>query len=318
VRILIKYNKKDNKWVCIMKIGIIGAGSIGLLFAAYLSKAFSVTLYTKTTEQAEMINHNGIYLQEGDSQSRFSIQASPVSKWTGLEELTIIAVKQYQLQSIITHITSLDTIPQNLLFLQNGMSHLKLLSNIPAANIFVGSVEHGASKVDTYSVSHNGKGAINVALFKGSVGTITEFTDRCAAIHFPITLKDDYYNMLLNKLITNAVINPLSAILQVKNGELISNTFYFAAVKKLFLEISFILNLGDPLKRFRDVLKICKKTGNNRSSMLKDLEAGSRTEIDAILGFLIEEARVQQKTAAIIESYYYLIKGIEKNRRGVN
>jgi 2-dehydropantoate 2-reductase len=304
--------------VGIVKIGIIGAGSIGLLFAAYLSKAFSVTLYTKTSEQAEIINQNGIYLQEGAAQSRVSIHAFPVSKWTGLEELTIIAVKQYQLHSIIHQVTSLEFIPHNLLFLQNGMSHLKLLENIPATNIFVGSVEHGASKVNTYTVSHNGKGAINVALFKGGVETIKEFAELSTAIHFPITLKEDYYNMLINKLIANAVINPLSAILQVKNGELITNTFYFAAVKKLFLEISFILNLEDPIKRFRDVLRICKKTCHNRSSMLKDLEEGRRTEIDAILGFLIEEAQVQRKTATNIESYYYLIKGKEKDRRGVN
>jgi 2-dehydropantoate 2-reductase len=52
--------------------------------------------------------------------------------------------------------------------------------------------------------------------------------------------------------------------------------------------------------------------------MLKDLEEGRRTEIDAILGFLIEEAQVQRKTATNIESYYYLIKGKEKDRRGVN
>lgn len=302
-----------------VKIGIIGAGSIGLLFAAYLSKAFSVTLYTKTSEQAGIINQNGLYLQDGgDLQSRVRIQALPVSNWTGLEELTIIAVKQYQIHSIIHQITSLEFIPHNLLFLQNGMSHLKLLKNIPATNIFVGSVEHGASKINTYTVSHNGKGAINVALFKGSNETIKEFGELCAAIDFPITLKEDFYNMLINKLIANAVINPLTAILQIKNGELITNTFYFAAVKKLFLEISFILNLEEPIKRFRDVLRICKKTGHNQSSMLKDLEAGRRTEIDAILGFLIEEAQEQRKTATNIESYYYLIKGKEKDRRRVN
>lgn len=301
-----------------MKIGIIGAGSIGLLFAAYLSKAFSVTLYTKTSEQAEIISRNGIYLQEGTAQNKYSVTAKPISQWAGTEELSIIAVKQYQLHSIIKEISKLEFIPQNLLFLQNGMSHLKLLNPIPGANIFVGSVEHGANKVNTNTVSHNGKGAINIALFKGSLESIKEFSIRCASINFPITLKDDYYNMLLNKLIANAVINPLTAILQVKNGELIVNSFYFSAVKKLFLEISFILNLEDPIKRFRDVVRICKKTGNNRSSMLKDLDAGRRTEIDAILGFLIEEAQIQQKTAPNIESYYYLIKGIEKDRRGAH
>ena len=83
-----------------MKIGIIGAGSIGLLFAAYLSKAFSITLYTRTSVQAEEINQNGIYLQEGTEIQKISVRALPISKWAGEEELTIIAVKQYQLPSL--------------------------------------------------------------------------------------------------------------------------------------------------------------------------------------------------------------------------
>lgn len=302
-----------------MKIGIIGAGSIGLLFAAYLSEAFSITLYTKTKEQAEEINQMGITLQKGSTQNIVRVTAHPITDWSGREEVTIIAVKQYQLHSIIKQLTKLDCIPQNLIFLQNGMSHLKLLKNIPATNIFVGSVEHGASKINTYTVSHNGVGAINVALFRGeNIDLIKVFLEDCVTINFPITLKDDYYNMLVNKLITNAVINPLTAILEVKNGELITNTFYFAAAKKLFLEISFILSLEDPMRKFKDIIRICKNTSENRSSMLKDLEAGRRTEIDAILGFLLEEAAIQKKNTRTIESYYYLIKGKEQDRRRVN
>ncbi|MEH7247058.1 2-dehydropantoate 2-reductase [Neobacillus niacini] len=300
-----------------MKIGIIGAGSIGLLFASYLSKAFSVTLYTKTSVQAEEINQKGILLLEGTNQSSIRVIASPILNWTGNEELTIIAVKQYQLNSIIKHLHKLDVNPQNLLFLQNGMSHLKLLENIRPTNIFVGSVEHGASKVNTHTVRHNGKGAINVGVFTGDFLRIKEFIDACETIDFPITLKNDYYNMLINKLIANAVINPLTAILQVRNGELISNTYYFAAVKTLFLEISFILNLEDPLRNFKDLIRICKKTAVNRSSMLIDLEAGRRTEIDAILGFLLDEAVKQQKEVRVIESYYYLLKGKEHRKERV-
>jgi 2-dehydropantoate 2-reductase len=301
-----------------MNIGIIGAGSIGLLFASYLSKAFSVTLYTRTSEQAEEINQNGILLQKGETQSRIRMKALPLSMWKGTEELSIIAVKQYQLHPIIAYLTELDCIPENLLFLQNGMSHLKLLENIEAANILVGSVEHGASKINSYSVRHNGDGAVNIAIFKGNSATLREFAEDCAEIHFPITIKEDYYQMLVNKLIVNAVINPLTALLRVKNGELITNAFYFSAVKKLFLEISFILNLEDPIKKFRDMMKICKKTGGNQSSMLKDLEAGRRTEVDSILGYLLEEGARQHKTAVNIEIYYHLLKGKEQSRGEVN
>jgi 2-dehydropantoate 2-reductase len=297
-----------------MNIGIIGAGSIGLLFASYLSKAFSITLYTRTIEQAEEINQNGILLQKGEIQSRIKVKAFPLSMWKGTEELSIIAVKQYQLRPIIEYLTKLDCIPKNLLFLQNGMSHLTLLEKVDAAAILVGSVEHGASKINSYSVSHNGEGAVNIAAFKGKSSALSEFAEACAEIHFPITIKEDYYQMLVNKLIANAVINPLTALLQVKNGELISNTFYFSAVKKLFLEISSILNLEDPIKKFRDIINICKKTGDNQSSMLKDVKAGRKTEIDSILGFLLDEAAKQQKTAVNIETYYLLLKGKEQTR----
>jgi len=301
-----------------MNIGIIGAGSIGLLFASYLSNAYSITLYTRTIEQAEEINQNGILLQKGETQSINKVKAFPLSVWKGTEEISIIAVKQYQLRPIIEYLTKLDCMPKNLLFLQNGMSHLKLLENIDAATILVGSVEHGASKINSYSVRHNGEGAVNIAVFRGNSSTLSEFAEACKGIHFPITMKEDYYEMLVNKLIANAVINPLTALLQVKNGELINNTFYFSAVKKLFLEISSILNLEDPIKKFRDIIKICKKTGDNQSSMLKDVKAGRKTEIDSILGFLLDEGARQQKTVANIETYYLLLKGKEQTRGGVN
>ena len=88
-------------------------------------------------------------------------------------------------------------------------------------------------------------------------------------------------------------------------------------LKRLFLEIAFILNLEDPIRRFKDLIRICKNTADNRSSMLLDLEAGRKTEIDAILGFLLDEAARQEKEASMIQSYYYLLKGKE-HRKGAS
>lgn len=296
-----------------MKIGIIGAGSIGLLLASYLSSAFPITLFTRTREQAKEINHHGLHLLKGTEQMKVDILARPINDWTGTEDLTIVAVKQYHLDSVLTKLKAVDS-HQDLLFLQNGMGHLELLDSLQSENIFVGSVEHGAHKVNAYTVRHNGEGIINVAVFRGEAAKLGDFA-KSTPTNFPITIKDDYYEVLVSKLIINAVINPLTALLQVKNGELVDNPFYFAALRNLFTEIAYILNIDNPEKRLQQILNICKNTADNHSSMLKDVEAKRKTEVDAILGFLLSEAKKQGKKAPLVDSYYCFIKGKEESWR---
>ncbi|MEH7305329.1 2-dehydropantoate 2-reductase [Neobacillus drentensis] len=293
-----------------MKVGIIGAGSIGLLFAAYLSRVFEVTIYTRTHEQTEEINNYGIVLKKQGEQTKSIIKALPMNAWKGHEDLTIIAVKQYQLQTIMEKIKELPTVPGNLLFLQNGMGHLKQLDCIPLTNIFVGSVEHGALKENRYTVTHNGEAVTKVAVFKGDPTLLFELISS-APLEFPLVFKEDYYNTLLSKLVVNAVINPLTAILKVENGELIKNQYYFKVLKNLYAEISFILNLDNTEEQFRQIITICKNTSANRSSMLKDIEADRMTEVDAILGFILDEADKKNRKAPQVENLYYLIKGKE-------
>lgn len=294
-----------------MNIGIIGAGSIGLLFAAYLNNTFNITIYSKTTEQANLLNQRGLSLQKRGIEVNVKVKAVPISEWTGKDDLTIVAVKQYQMDSVITKLNNLPVKPKQLLFLQNGMGHVKLLENVEADHIFLASVEHGALKLDATTVRHNGEGVIYAAVYKGDQEKLQVFS-QAAPAEFPIFIKDHYNEMLVNKLIANAVINPLTAILQVENGELIDNSYYFTVLKKLFVEISFVLNLDDPDRHLKNIINICKNTATNRSSMLKDLDAKQVTEVDAILGFVIEEAKKQGKDAPLIESYYNMSKGKER------
>ncbi|PLS06450.1 2-dehydropantoate 2-reductase [Neobacillus cucumis] len=294
-----------------MRVGIIGAGSIGLLFAACLSRVFNVTVYTRTSEQAAAINKNGIVLLSGSEETVSKVEALPITDWEGLEDLTIIAVKQYQLVPIIERINQFTDKPCNLLFLQNGMGHLKLLEQLKVNNLFVGSVEHGALKENLFTVRLNGLGTTNVAVFRGDSRFLFSFTAAVSRV-FPMNYQEEYFTMLEKKLIANAMINPLTAILQVKNGVLVENPFYFKLFQNLFSEITTILNLRKPEEYWAQVINICKKTADNHSSMLKDLEAKRLTEVDAILGYILQEAQRQDKKSPQLEMLYYLIKGKEK------
>ncbi|MDP4085718.1 MAG: 2-dehydropantoate 2-reductase [Bacillota bacterium] len=294
-----------------MKIGIIGAGSIGLLFASHLSQICPVVIYTRTKEQAKVINENGIVLWKGNRALRMNVKAMTIDEWAGDEQLNIIAVKQYHLENILSRMKEFKKKIENLLFLQNGMGHLKLLSGINANHIFVGSIEHGANKENSFTVRHNGEGITNLALFKGDRDSLFEIVSLFPP-SFPVKLHENYYEMLLNKLIINAVINPMTAILQVKNGELINNPYYLQVLKDLYLEISCIMHLKDVEGNLQKIIQVCQNTSENRSSMFKDIEGGRKTEVEAILGFLLEEKEKDNQKAPLITSFYHLIRGKEK------
>ncbi|MBS8263352.1 2-dehydropantoate 2-reductase [Mesobacillus boroniphilus] len=297
-----------------MKIGIIGGGSIGLLFSYYLSLRNEVSIYTRTQDQADLINEHGLHLVKGGiEQAPVLVTAAPIQEWSGNEDLTVVAVKQYQLADLITEIKVKAKGP--ILFLQNGYGHIKLLSELATTEVYVGSIEHGAVRENGYTVQHNGIGVTRTAVFKGEAGLLREITTN-APSGFPFFLESDFKEMLIKKLVVNSVINPLTAILKVKNGELIHNPFFFEIFKQLFQECAHVLELPNQEQYFQNLMTVCEKTANNHSSMYKDIENGRQTEIDAILGYLLELSRSKNIKAPLIHNYYQCIKGKEHEREG--
>lgn len=300
-----------------MRIGIIGGGSIGLLFAHYLHKHHDVKLYVRSKEQAETLSTAGLIFEKEKVCLNEQIFSSVFSAWNGEEDLTIIAVKQYHLPKLLEELKRVNPNYQGtFLFLQNGMGHLKWLKEMDAPNIIIGTVEHGSNKVENNHVIHTGLGKTKVALFKGHYGTIMREILGLGINDFPFVFEENYEEMLLNKLIINAVINPLTAILNARNGELLDNRSYYHVVKQLFTEISIVLGIVDKRSAFNQLTDVCRKTAVNRSSMLKDLDEKRPTEVDAILGYVLEQGREKNMNAPLTESLYYLIKGKEYREGG--
>lgn len=292
-----------------MKIGIIGGGSLGLLFTYYLSDLFEVTLYTNTDEQASAINHKGICLHNNGIVKQAEVNSKWIEHWSGEDDLIIIAVKQYHLEGLLNKLNTIKPIkPRNYLFLQNGMGHLKFLEGLNASSILVSSVDHGAYKINSFSVMHNGIGQTKVAVYKGEFNLPTSIF---SIPNFPFMKEADFYEMLLTKLIVNAIINPMTALLKIPNGEIIKNQHYFHIATNLFNEIQEILDIKNGEYYFQQVKNICQKTSKNRSSMLKDIEAHRPTEIEAIVGYILDQAALNKKEAPICQTLYRFIKGIE-------
>src|SRR5690625_967261 len=113
--------------------------------------------------------------------------------------------------------------------------------------------------------------------------------------------------MLHQKLIINAVINPLTALFQVKNIEIIHNPYIRSLAKKICKEASDILHL-DPDQEWCRIQTIATQTGENQSSMFVDLKRKQPTELEAILGYLLKEKKHKMPYTTFI---YESIKALE-------
>ncbi|SFD88322.1 2-dehydropantoate 2-reductase [Lentibacillus persicus] len=293
-----------------MKVGIIGGGAIGLLCAYYFAKSkWEVTVYTRRFEQAQELNRSGLKIRE--TTNRAKVKAELLLETKKIDaDLIIIAVKQYSLSEIVGQLKTLVEKKQNMLFVQNGMGHIDLIRDLDHKNIFIGVIEHGVLKHSDSEIDHVGKGTTKVAPFQGKIAALSGQLEGVKQPHFPFEYWDDWYQILADKLLVNAVINPLTALYQVKTGSLVENVHFQKNMKRLFEEAVNILGLKNKEEQWRNILRVCHNTAGNRSSMLRDIESGKQTEIDAISGYLIERAEDQNKDLPYTRFVYESIKGM--------
>ncbi|WP_449539913.1 2-dehydropantoate 2-reductase [Ferdinandcohnia sp. Marseille-Q9671] len=291
-----------------MKIGIIGGGSIGLLFAGYLADRHDVTIYTRTEIQSEYLRSKGITIRKNDTTKTYRIHADTTNASVIEEELLVVAVKQYSLEDVLTKVKDIEKV-QTICFLQNGMGHIDLLEQLTNPNVLVGVVEHGAMKVNEVTVKHTGVGRTKIGIFKGTHNTVSHALG--SINDFPFEFHNNWHDILSAKLIANAIVNPLTALYRVKNGELLQNKYFYNQMKTLFNEVTSVIqsNTNDVWEL---VTSICQSTANNKSSMLRDIEEGRKTEVDAILGYIVKKAATLNKEIVITTFLYHSIKGIEK------
>ncbi|WP_169865015.1 2-dehydropantoate 2-reductase [Sutcliffiella halmapala] len=301
-----------------MRIGIIGAGAIGLFYAYQFSAAFPVTIYVRRTDQLVQLQEKAIRLLDNNQVlGERSVSVKLLHKEdTLIEDVIVVAVKQYALDDIMSSLLNLRD-HQTILFLQNGMAHLELVKNITSSQVILGVVEHGVKKEDDVTVKWTGKGSTKIAGYSGA-STDSLFIEKWKqelSGNFPIQICLNFENMLKEKLIVNAIINPLTSLYNVKNGVLLSNPSFQETMKSLYDEIAFLVPEESKIKMWEHIQNICQKTAENWSSMQRDLEQARETEVDAILGYIIFLAQQKGINVPLTEFLYKSIKGLESNNR---
>jgi 2-dehydropantoate 2-reductase len=111
----------------------------------------------------------------------------------------------------------------------------------------------------------------------------------------------DLLQLQLEKLAVNCIVNPLTVLLDARNGSLLYNYALTRTMRLLLSEISLVIrslpelqyipnvqSRFDPGRLETVVVSVANKTKDNISSMLADVRAGRQTEIDYINGWIVK------------------------------
>ena len=280
-----------------MKIAIVGPGAVGLLLAGYFRKTKAqIVLVDHLPERAAMLNANGIHWEGVDGEVHFTVPVTVGLADPGSTNLAILCVKAYHTE-IAARGLGAAGYHGPVLTLQNGVGNVEAIRRaLPGSVILAGTTSEGANLRDVNRVRHAGRGKTAFGLM-GNDRNMGGFIDALASLMLDAGMdaevSSDPQSLIWGKVLVNAGINALTALLQVRNGRLLDIEPVRALMADLVREGWEVVKrkglnppYRDPVERVEEV---CRLTAENFSSMYMDMKEGRMTEIGFINGAIVRE-----------------------------
>ncbi|AHJ28961.1 2-dehydropantoate 2-reductase [Nodularia spumigena CS-584] len=321
-----------------MKICIVGAGAIGGYLGAKLALAGEEVTFIARGQHLEAIQNRGLEVIMGDGSNYVvhpSLATSDIND-AGTQDVVILAVKAQSLAAIAPALSSLYNPDTMVVTAQNGIPwwyfykhggeyegqkiHAVDPEGIIAANIdierIIGCVIYSAVELHSPGVIHHIEGD------RFSLGEIdnskTERIQKLAGICKKAGLKapvrSDIRSELWLKLWGNLAFNPISALTRATLEQICQYPLTRELARQMMIEAQTIgeklgIKFGISLEQR---INGTEKVGAHKTSMLQDIEAGRTTEVEAILGAVIELGKLTHISTPYMDTVYANVKLLEK------
>lgn len=290
---------------------ILGAGAIGHFFADKLLKSGQHAAFILRPDQLRstyQFNHENT---EGHITSNM-LMAQP--RLTAKCDFLLITLKAHQVLPALIKLKEQIDKHCTFVLMHNGMGVAEQLEKMfPMNAILIGTTANGALKTNVngqITSKHTGKGQTWIGAFNNKAKRYSDVPAQLYALE-ECQWSNNIREKLWLKLIINCAINPLTAVLQCKNGELAAEKNY-ALVKSLIAEIAIISQKArlpwseEQLQQYVD--DVFTRTAANYSSMHQDIAHQRPTEIEFITGYMLRVATNYQVDAPENKKLYDAIK----------
>ncbi len=299
-----------------MKITIIGSGAMGSLFGALLVESGqNVFLVDIRQDHVDAINAQGLGVEANGTLRKINIKASTHLTEGKNADLVIVFVKSPQTKAAAVSALACLNDGGCVLTLQNGMGNADIISTvIDPSRVITGTTSHGATLLCPGLTCHAGIGPTTIGTFfpQSRINLEKIKTLFCNA-GIDTEIEDNIHMIVWKKLMINVGINAITALTQIKNGQILDSPPTGALVRAAVNEarqVALAHGISLPDNIVEQVFTAARATGPNRSSMGQDVDHKRETEIDAINGVIVRLAQdkgiqvpVNQTLTALVQTF---------------
>ena len=239
------------------------------------------------------LQENGARIVDSNGNERaYKVRATDDPREVSGAKHALVLVKSWQTERAARQLKESLADDGLAITLQNGIGNKEtLIRDLGTGRVSLGITTTGATLVGPGLVKMGGEGTISLEQNQ-ALGPLEA---ALRSSNFNLQIVDDAKSLMWGKLVINAAINPLTALLRITNGELLSRPLARKVMSALARETAEVakaehvhLPFSNPVDAAEDV---ARKTAANMSSMFQDVRRGAPTEIDAICGAVTMHGR---------------------------
>jgi 2-dehydropantoate 2-reductase len=289
---------------------IMGTGAMATLFAARLAGAgVNVTMLGSWPEGLAALSNRGVQV-DGENRVLPVHATDNPAECQGMR-FALVLVKSWQTERAARQLAACLVKDGVALTLQNGLGNDAIIAEtLGLTRVARGVTTLGANLLAPGLVSLGGDGPVSLE----SHPRLAPLETMLRHAGFEVSLVDNVQALVWGKMVVSSAINPLTALLRVRNGELLDHPPSRALMGELAVETTTVANKLGVILPFPDperaAEEVARRTAWNQSSMLQDVLRGAPTEIDAINGSIVHLAQENHLQVPVNRTVWLLVKAI--------
>lgn len=276
-----------------MNIIVVGQGAMGLLWYHHLAISTSITNISLLASTQHNLTHDNYHFIDSHNRPYQGKINYAYEEQISNADVILLCVKSFQICSAIKKMAQQLKANTAIILAHNGMGTLAELPKafINQHNVYALLTTHGCLRKNSLNITHTGVGITDIGLLSGEVEiTAQQALTRLLNNALPcVTLHNNIEEKQWLKLAINCVINPITALNNIDNGQ-VNNIIFTKQIEEVLTEIVLVAKsegiLFDLTVLIKTVQEVATATAKNSSSMRCDVLAHKQTEVNYINGYI--------------------------------